>query len=247
MSQHPHHAAGSGAPRPHPGEQHRSGLASRLNRLRAGVLGANDGIVSTAGLVVGVAGAAVDRSTVLLAGLAGLVAGALSMAGGEYVSVSTQADTERAALEKERWELQTMPEDELEELVRLYQAKGLSRELAEEVARELTRHNALAAHAETDLGIDPDERTSPWQAAWSSMFSFVLGSLLPLLAITLPPPTWRVPVTVAAVAVTLALTGAVSARLGQAPVRPAVLRTVGVGLLAMGVTFAVGHLVGSGV
>ena len=233
-----------GGIQPHPREAHSGGLASRLNWLRAGVLGANDGIVSTAGLVAGVAGATTSRSTILLAGLAGLVAGALSMGGGEYVSVSTQADTERAALELERAELEELPEQELEELTGIYQAKGLPRDLAATVADHLTRHDALASHAEAELGIDPHERTSAWRAAWSSMISFTVGALLPLLAIVLPAPGWRLPVTVAAVTAALTLTGVVSARLGRAPVRPAVLRNLGVGLLAMAVTFAVGRLVG---
>ena len=230
---------------PHPAEQHTDDLASRLNWLRAGVLGANDGIVSTAGLVVGVAGATADRSTLLVVGLAGLVAGALSMAGGEYVSVSTQRDTELAALDKERWELEHMPEHELAELTEMYEAKGLRPELARQVAEELTAHDALAAHAETELGIDPDERTSPWAAAWSSLVSFTVGALLPLLAIVLPPVGWRVPVTVASVTAALALAGVVSSRLGHAPSAPAIARNVGVGLLAMGVTFAVGTAVGT--
>jgi VIT1/CCC1 family predicted Fe2+/Mn2+ transporter len=229
---------------PHPYEAHSGGLAGRLNWLRAGVLGANDGIVSTAGLVVGVAGATTDRSTVLIAGVAGLVAGALSMAGGEYVSVSTQADTERAALDMERAELRDLPEHELEELTQIYEAKGLPRELAATVAERLTEHDALAAHAEAELGIDPDERTSAWQAALSSMVAFTVGALLPLLAIVLPPPAWRVPVTMVAVSAALLLTGVVSARLGRAPVAPAVARNVGVGLLAMAVTFAVGSFLG---
>lgn len=232
------------ADQPHPHESHAGGLASRLNWLRAGVLGANDGIVSTAGLVVGVAGATAERSTVLLAGLAGLVAGALSMAGGEYVSVSAQSDTERAALDLERWELEHLPEQELEELIRIYEGKGLPRDLAAAVARCLTEHDALAAHAEAELGIDPDERTNPWHAAWSSMIAFAVGAVLPLLAIVLPPLSRRVPVTVAAVTAALVLTGVVSARLGSAPPMPAVARNVGVGLLAMAVTFAVGSLVG---
>ena len=229
---------------PHPYEPHHGDLSGRLNWLRAGVLGANDGIVSTAGLVVGVAGATTDRSALLVAGVAGLVAGALSMAGGEYVSVSTQADTERAALDLERSELRDMPEHELEELTQIYQAKGLPRELAATVAEHLTAQDALAAHAEAELRIDPDERTSAWQAALSSMLAFTAGALLPLLAIALPPPGWRVPVTMAAVSAALVLTGVVSARLGRAPVVPAVARNVGVGLLAMAVTFAVGTLVG---
>ncbi|MGZ4437969.1 MAG: VIT1/CCC1 transporter family protein, partial [Nocardioidaceae bacterium] len=196
----------------HEREQHAAGLASRLNWLRAGVLGANDGIVSTAGLVVGVAGATTDRTAILIAGLAGLVAGALSMAGGEYVSVSTQSDTEQAALDKERWELKHMPKDELEELTRIYVDKGLSRPLAEQVAHELTEHDALAAHAEAELGIDPTERTNPMHAAYSSMISFTVGAMLPLLAILLPPPSFRVWVTVVAVALALGVTGIVSAR-----------------------------------
>jgi VIT1/CCC1 family predicted Fe2+/Mn2+ transporter len=235
------------ASRAHPREAHTEGLASRLNWLRAGVLGANDGIVSTAGLVVGVAGATAERTPVLLAGMAGLLAGALSMAGGEYVSVSTQSDTERAALDLERWELDNLPDHELAELAQLYRDKGLSPELARAVAVQLTAHDALAAHAEAELGIDPDERTNPWHAAASSMVAFTAGALLPLLAIVLPSLAWRVPVTVLAVTTALALTGVVSARLGRAPARPAVVRNVGVGLLAMGVTFAVGSLVGAGV
>lgn len=230
----------------HPGEPHRADLAGRLNWLRAGVLGANDGIVSTAGLVVGVAGATNDRSTIFVAGLAGLVAGALSMAGGEYVSVSTQSDTERAVLDRERWELAHLPQDELSELATMYVDKGLSPELAGEVARQLTEHDALGAHAEVELGIDPEARTNPFEAAWSSMLSFSVGAVLPLLAIVLPPGSWRLPVTVLAVTAALVVTGLVSARLGETRRRPAVVRNVGVGLLAMAVTFAVGSLFGAG-
>jgi len=231
----------------HSREAHQSGLARRLNWLRAGVLGANDGIVSTAGLVVGVAGATHDRSTILVAGLAGLVAGALSMAGGEYVSVSTQSDTEEAAIRLEQWELENMPEDELAELRSLYVQKGLSPDLADRVARELTAHDALAAHAEAELGIDPDERTNPFHAAWSSMASFSVGALLPLVAILVPPPSWRLFVTVLAVTAALVVTGVVSSRLGGAPRRPAIVRNVVVGLLAMAITFAVGSLFGGSV
>lgn len=225
-------------------EPHRGSLASRLNWLRAAVLGANDGIVSTAGLVVGVAGATADRNVILIAGLAGLVAGALSMAGGEYVSVSTQSDTEKAALALERWELENLPTAELEELTTLYEQKGLSRELAARVARELTAHDALAAHAETELGLEATRRTNPWHAAFSSMAAFAIGAMLPLAAIVAPPLSWRLPVTMVAVTLSLIVTGFVSARLGRAPAIPAILRVVGVGLLVMVTTFAVGSAVG---
>lgn len=228
----------------HEHEPHRNGLSGRLNWLRAGVLGANDGIVSTAGIVVGVAGATTDRTTVLMAGVAGLVAGALSMAGGEYVSVSTQRDTERAALNLEIEELRTMPEAEEAELAEIYENKGLSPKLAREVARELTENDALQAHAEAELGIDPDDLSSPWQAAWASLLSFSVGALLPLLAITLPPTPWRVWTCVLAVVAGLFLTGYISARLGSARARRAVLRNVGVGVLTMIVTYWVGALFG---
>ena len=228
----------------HRHEPHHETLGSKLNWLRAGVLGANDGIVSVAGLVVGVAGATTSHTAVLMAGIAGLVAGALSMAGGEYVSVSTQRDTEKAAIRLERQELKAMPEAELRELTELYEEKGLSRELAEQVARELTEKDALAAHAEVELGIDPGELTSPWQAAWASFVSFSVGALLPLLAIVLPPLTWRVWTCVLAVIAGLFLTGYVSARLGNAHARRAVLRNVGVGVLTMLVTYYVGTLFG---
>lgn len=229
---------------PHQGEQHDQRLASKLNWLRAGILGANDGIISTAGLVVGVAGATTDRGWLLVTGLAGLVAGALSMAGGEYTSVSAQRDTERAALAKERWELENLPTEELAELAGLYEDRGLSPGLAAEVAAELSRKDALAAHAEVELGIDADEQTSPWQAAISSFVSFALGAALPLLAIVLPPPTARVPVTMVTVVVALALTGYAGARLGGGRRSRAATRAVVVGLLTMAVTYAVGSLVG---
>ncbi len=231
----------------HRHEPHRPGLASKLNWLRAGVLGANDGIVSTAGLVVGVAGATNDRGAIFVAGMAGLVAGALSMAGGEYVSVSAQSDTENAAIRLEKWELEHMPEDELAELRAFYVQKGLSTSLAEQVAHELTERDALAAHAEVELGIDPTERTNPYHAAWSSMIAFTAGALLPLLAILLPAPSLRLLVTALAVTVALTITGVLSARLGGAPPGRAVVRNVAVGLLAMAVTFAVGTLFGGAV
>ena len=230
---------------PHADEPHEAGFRGRLSWLRAGVLGANDGIVSTAGIVTGVAGATTDRGTIMIAGVAGLVAGALSMATGEYVSVSTQRDSELALLDKERRELREEPAEELQELAGLYVAKGLTEDLALQVAQQLTEHDALGAHAEAELGIDPDDITSPWAAAFASMVAFVLGALLPLLTILLAGADARVPVTVVSVAVALALTGWASARLSFGPPRRAVLRNVGGGLLAMGITFAIGNLLGT--
>lgn len=228
----------------HPGEPHHAGLGERLNWLRAGVLGANDGIVSVAGVAVGVAGATSDRSALVIAGLASLVAGALSMAGGEYVSVSTQRDTEQAALRLERYELETMPEEEERELAGIYEERGLSPHLAAEVARELTANDPLEAHAQAELGIDPDELTSPWHAAWASLLAFVIGGVLPLLAITLPGLSVRVWTCAGAVVVGLVLTGVISAKLGNANVRRAVVRNVSVGALTMVVTYLVGVLFG---
>ena len=230
---------------PHADEPHHEGVASRLNWLRAGVLGANDGIVSTAGIVVGVAGATTDRSAIVVAGVAGLVAGAMSMAAGEYVSVSTQRDSERALLARERRELRDDPDDELAELADIYTGKGLDADLALEVAQQLTAHDALRAHAEAELGLDPDELTSPWAAAWASMISFTLGALLPLLTISLIAASARVWVTIVAVTAALALTGFVSARLGEAPPGRAVVRNMAGGLFAMLVTFLVGSLLGT--
>ena len=229
---------------PHGGEEHSLSIGARLNWLRAGVLGANDGIVSTAGIVIGVAAATTNRGAILTAGVAGLAAGAMSMASGEYVSVSTQRDTEQALLAKERRELHEMPDEELAELTAIYEGKGLSAELAHEVARQLTHHDALGAHAEAELGIDPDALTNPWHAAWASMISFTCGALLPLLAILLTPVAARVPVTAMAVVLALAVTGWTSAALGGAPRLPAVVRNILGGLVAMGVTYAVGRLVG---
>jgi vacuolar iron transporter family protein len=231
----------------HSGEPHDDSVNSRLNALRAAVLGANDGIVSTAGLVLGVAGATTDRTTILVAGVAGLVSGALSMAAGEYVSVSTQRDTERALITKETRELAEEPEEELAELADLYRQKGLPEDLARQVATELTAKDALRAHLDIELGIDPDHLTNPWQAALASMLSFTMGAVLPLLTILLFSPSLRVMVTLAVVALALAGTGWLSSRAGGSPARPAVTRIVVGGLLAMAVTFGVGTLVGIGI
>ena len=231
----------------HPAEPHVGSVSSKLNWLRAGVLGANDGIVSTAGIVVGVAAATVLRAPILTAGSAGLVAGAVSMALGEYVSVSTQRDTEKALLFKEHQELRDDPAAELDELAELYEAKGLSAATARTVAEELTDHNPLLAHAEVELGINPEELTNPLQAASSSALSFAVGAFLPLIAILAPPTAWRIPVTVVAVLAALVITGAVSARLGGAPKGRAVARNVIGGGLALAVTYVIGHLVGAAI
>ncbi|WP_432807603.1 VIT1/CCC1 transporter family protein [Nocardioides kribbensis] len=236
---------GEPQPGPHADEPHVEGRNNRLNWLRAGVLGANDGIVSTAGIVMGVAGATTDRTAILVAGVAGLTAGALSMGAGEYVSVSTQRDAEEALLAKEERELREDPEDELAELAGLYVDKGLSQDLALQVARQLTAHDALGAHAEAELGIDPEDLTSPWSAAFASMVAFTLGALLPLLTITLVPASLRIWVTVVSVALALALTGWTSARLSDGPPQRALARNVAGGLFAMGVTYLVGALLGT--
>ncbi len=177
-------------------------------------------------------------------GIAGLTAGALSMAVGEYVSVSAQRDTEKALLEKERRELAEMPEEELAELAGLYEEKGLDPELARRVAEQLHAHDALAAHAETELGIDPENLTNPLVAAVSSAVSFTVGSILPLLAIVFAPTELKIIVTVAAVTGALVLTGYLSARAGGSPILRAIVRNVAGGLLAMGVTYWIGRLVG---
>lgn len=219
-------------------------FAARLNWLRAGVLGANDGIVSTAALVVGVAGAAVSTSALLAAGVAGVVAGAVSMGLGEYVSVSSQRDAERALLDRERAELAADPEGELDELTDLYRAKGLTAVTARAVAEELTALDPFAAHVDAELHLRPDALTNPWHAAIASAASFVTGAVLPLAAILLPPAAWRVPVTFVSVVVMLAVTGTVSAMVGEAPARRATVRVVFGGLGAMVVTYAIGRLIG---
>ncbi|WP_299930720.1 VIT family protein [uncultured Nocardioides sp.] len=220
-------------------------VGTRLNWLRAAVLGANDGIVSTAGVVMGVAGATDDSGAIVIAGIAALTAGALSMGAGEYVSVSTQRDSEKSILQLESKELQQMPQTEERELAAMYVDKGLSPETAEKVARELTEQDALRAHADIEFGIDPDNLTNPWHAAWASMLAFTVGALLPLLIVAFVPDTVRVLVTVLSVVAALALTGFASARIGYSPRLPAVVRNVSGGLLAMGVTYLIGMLAGT--
>lgn len=232
----------------HADEPHGSDTSKRLNWLRAGVLGANDGIVSVAGVVIGVAGAAPNNVfAIAMAGVAAVVAGAFSMAGGEYVSVSTQRDTEKALIAKEKWELETMPEAEIEELAGLYRQRGLSAPLAQQVALELTAKDALAAHAEVELGIDPEDFTSPWAAAVSSFVAFTLGALIPLVVMLLPLDEHRIWVTAAAVVVGLFLTGLISATLGGAPRGRAILRNVVMGAATMIATYVIGTLFGTAV
>lgn len=228
----------------HAAEPHQSGLGQRLNWLRAGVLGANDGIISIAGLVVGVAAATPERSSVLAAGIAGMVAGAVSMALGEYVSVSTQRDTERALLDTERFELDHYPAAELDELAGIYVAKGVSPITARQVALELTDHDAFAAHVDVELGIDPNNLTNPWAAAGSSAVAFILGSALPILAVTIAADAVRILSTAITVIVALALTGWVSAVLGGARRAPAAGRLVLGGTAAMALTYLLGQLIG---
>jgi VIT1/CCC1 family predicted Fe2+/Mn2+ transporter len=229
----------------HVREAHGGSLAGRLNWLRAGVLGANDGIISTAGLVIGVAAATTVTSEIATAGIAGLVAGAVSMALGEYVSVSTQRDTERALIAKERGELEAMPEEEHVELVALLRERGLSEETAEVVAAELTESDVLRAHLSVELGINQEELANPWAAAGSSALAFSVGAVLPLAAILLPPESVRIAIAFVAVVIGLVITGALSAQLGGSPKRVAVVRLVAGGALAMAVTFGIGSLLGT--
>jgi VIT1/CCC1 family predicted Fe2+/Mn2+ transporter len=225
-------------------EPHRVAFASRLNWLRAGILGANDGIVSIAALVVGVAAATSDIRTILIAGVAGIVAGSISMAAGEYVSVSSQRDSEKALIARERQELIDQPDEELLELAEIYQSKGLSASTARLVAKELTAHDAIGAHLEAELGIDERGLTNPWHAAFSSALAFLAGATLPMLAITLPPDGWRIPLAFGASLLALAITGWVGARLGNSPPLKPVLRVLAGGTFALLLTWGIGTALG---
>jgi VIT1/CCC1 family predicted Fe2+/Mn2+ transporter len=229
----------------HANEPHHNDLAHRLNWLRAGVLGANDGIVSVAAIVVGVAGVTTDSGPILIAGTAGVVGGAVSMALGEYVSVSSQRDSQQALIEKERRELLEQPEEELAELAAIYQGKGLSADTARTVARELTARDALAAHLSAELNIDETDIVSPWHAAFASAIAFLAGAILPMLAILLPPENIRVPLTFLAVLVALAVTGALGAWIGGGSKWRAAVRVVIGGALALMATFLIGNLLGA--
>jgi VIT1/CCC1 family predicted Fe2+/Mn2+ transporter len=219
--------------------------ASKLNWLRAGVLGANDGIVSTSSIIFGVAGASASHATIVLAGIAAIAAGAMSMGAGEYVSVSSQRDLEEAELAAEQKEICADPEGELAELTHLLEGRGIDRELAEQVALQLTERDALTAHARLEIGIDPSAVSNPWAAAFASMLAFTIGGLIPFLATVLAPRAFAIWVAGAAVVVALALTGWISAKLGGARQFPSIARNVLGGLLAMAVTFGVGKLAGT--
>lgn len=218
--------------------------ADQRNWVRAAVLGADDGIVSTAGIVVGVAGATSDFKVILTAGVAGLLAGALSMAAGEYVSVSSQRDSEKVTLEKEKQELANDPKGEFKELTGMYEQRGLKHSTAVEAAKELTAHDVFRAHVELEYKIDPEHLTNPWHAAIASAASFTVGAIIPLGVILLPPPAWRFPVTFGSVIVALALSGYLSAKFGDAYKLRATLRVVFGGALAMIITYGIGRLLG---
>lgn len=231
------------AQRPEPHDS--SGTAQKLNWLRAGVLGANDGIVSVAAVVVGVAGATSNIGAIATAGAASVLGGAVSMALGEYVSVYTQKDAEHDMIAREKRELKEDPEGELEELTMLYEDHGLSRETAEIVAKELTEKDPLKAHLTMELGLDEEDIVSPWHAAWASFLSFLVGAVLPMLAILLPPPEWRIGVTGVVTLISLGLTGALGAKLGGGSASKAAVRVVIGGALALIATYAVGALFGT--
>ena len=219
----------------------------RIGLLRAMVLGANDGIISTACLVLGVAAATSERSTILTAGMAGLVAGAASMALGEYVSVSSQRDSEQSDIAKEKWELEHTPEIELAELAGIYRKKGLPQALANEVAVELTKHDALKTHLAEELGIHEATRARPVQASVGSAGSFAVGAAIPLAAVSLFSESMRFTGTIAVVVLTLVALGASSAKYGRSPLARPVLRVVVGGLIAIALTMAVGKLFGAAV
>ncbi|SUD90686.1 VIT1/CCC1 transporter family protein [Psychrobacter phenylpyruvicus] len=219
-------------------------LSDRNNWLRAAVLGANDGLISTASLLVGIAAANQSHESLLLTGFASLTAGALSMAAGEYISVSSQADTEKADLKKEQYELHHNPERELLELTRIYEKRGLEPELAQQVAKALTEHNALETHARDEIGITEVSQANPLQAAIASALAFIAGGVLPVIGIFLFPADTLVYSLAVLTVVGLMILGVVSARLGGAPVVPATARVVTWGVLAMIATSIIGNLFG---
>lgn len=226
-------------------EKNTSTSTAKLNSLRAAVLGANDGIVSTSSVVMGVAGATNNAQAIFTAGMAALVAGALSMAVGEYVSVSSQSDAEKAYIEQERLSLSTNPEQELAELTEAYVESGVSPATAARVAEELTAKDALKAHLQVQFNIDEEDLNSPMQAAAASLLAFIAGGIVPFLAVIFSPDDYRIPVTVVAVFVALIITGYLSAYAGGANKTKAVTRVIIGGLLAMAITYAIGYLFGT--
>jgi vacuolar iron transporter family protein len=225
-------------------ELHLPSTTSKLNWLRASVLGANDGIVSVARLLVGVAGATDNSGIILTTGIAGIIAGAISMAAGEYVSVSSSRDTEKALLKKEKYELENYPDAELAELIMIYERKGLSEKTASLIAKELTEKDAFAAHIDAELNIDPNDLTNPWHAAFASATAFFIGAIIPMAAMIIFPIEIRVPSTFGAVILALILTGYVSAKIGGAHTWRAIIRVVSGGALAMTITHFVGKIFG---
>jgi VIT1/CCC1 family predicted Fe2+/Mn2+ transporter len=235
----------SDAPQPEVIAPESARILSTLNWLRAGVLGANDGIVSTAAIIFGVAGASATHATIMLTGIASVAAGAMSMAVGEYVSVSTQRDLEQAELERERIELARDPEGQMATLVGLFEQRGVSPATAAEVSKEMSDKDALSVHARAELGIDPDNITNPWAAALASMASFLIGGAIPVAALLFSPQAIEIPVAGVAVLIAMALTGFISARLGKTPVARSVLRNVIGGVLALAITYGVGKIAGT--
>ncbi|WP_339913155.1 VIT family protein [uncultured Brevundimonas sp.] len=220
-------------------------LVARIGWLRAAVLGANDGLVSTASLIVGVAAAQTSKTGILVAGVAGLVAGAMSMAAGEYVSVSSQADTEAADLSRERAELEADPEAETRELAAIYRNRGVDAAVSLEVARQLMVHDALGAHARDELGLSEHTAARPIQAALTSAATFSVGAVLPLAVVVVAPGSLLVPLVSGSALVGLALLGGIGARVGGAGIVKAVLRVTFWGAFAMGLTAGIGHLFGT--
>jgi len=225
-------------------EDYKNKTKNKSDWLRAAVLGSNDGIISVASIIAGVAGASNSSKAILTAGIASLFAGAFSMAAGEYVSVSSQRDNEKVLLEKEKLELIDNPDGELKELIGLYKMKGLSDSTAEIVAKELTSHDVFNSHADVELGIDPNNLTNPWSAAYASAIAFCSGGIIPLIMIIISPKSIRIPVMFFAVLLALIITGTISAKIGGANKTKAITRIVLGGIIAMIVTFGVGKLFG---
>lgn len=220
-------------------------ILSTLNWLRAAVLGANDGIISTAAIIFGVAGASAQHSTLILTGTAAIAAGALSMAAGEYVSVSTQRDLELAELERQKFDLENDPGRELLVLARLFEQRGVTPNIAIEVARQMSAKDALSVHARAELGIDPEAVTNPWAAAAASLVAFTLGGLVPIIPVVFARSELAIWISGIAVVIALGLTGGIAARLGQMPAVPSIARNVIGSIVAVGITYGIGTIAGA--